>query len=202
MDPSDQNTDNIQIISSFFSETASILNQSSAEGSIEPTVIEMVSCLIHMVTIRFFLSLWYVHVVYLPLNDLLVYMLVIPLNRSPNLECYCACVVNTCVHICLFICMCVCVFICVYVHACVCAQLTLLQLLVSWKLTLCCFFLLWNTFQKKYFTRVTPTANCGPNGVLINLLRGCWSTLWLKPDLFGSHEMLLSVYSFIDLIVQ
>ena len=50
-DPADQNTDNIQIISSFFSKAASILNQSSAEGNIEPAVIEMVSCFIYIVSI-------------------------------------------------------------------------------------------------------------------------------------------------------
>ena len=43
-EPVDQNVDNIEIISSIVFETASLLNQSSAEGNIEPAVIEMVSC--------------------------------------------------------------------------------------------------------------------------------------------------------------
>ena len=43
-EPADQNTDNIEIISSVISETASLLDESSAEGNIEPEVIEMVIC--------------------------------------------------------------------------------------------------------------------------------------------------------------
>ena len=43
-EPSDQNTDNIQIISTIMFETASLLDQTSVEGNLEPEVIEMVSC--------------------------------------------------------------------------------------------------------------------------------------------------------------
>ena len=46
-EPADQNTDNIQIISSVIFETASLLNQSSAEGNIEPAVVETVICHAH-----------------------------------------------------------------------------------------------------------------------------------------------------------
>ena len=41
---SDQNIDNIQIISSIIFETASILNQSTFEDNVAAAVIEMVSC--------------------------------------------------------------------------------------------------------------------------------------------------------------
>ena len=43
-EPSDQNTDNIQIISAVIFEAASLLDQTSVEGNVEPEVIEMVSC--------------------------------------------------------------------------------------------------------------------------------------------------------------
>ena len=43
----DQNMDNIEVISSVILETALLLNQSSTEGTIEPVVIEMVSCHAH-----------------------------------------------------------------------------------------------------------------------------------------------------------
>ena len=50
-EPADQNTDNIQIISSVIFETASILNQSSAQGNIEPAIIQMVSCYVIFITL-------------------------------------------------------------------------------------------------------------------------------------------------------
>ena len=40
----DQNTDNIQTISTVIVKTASLLNESLAEGNVESEVIEMVSC--------------------------------------------------------------------------------------------------------------------------------------------------------------
>ena len=101
-EPSDQNTDNIQIISSFVSETASILNQSSAGGNIEPAVIEMVSCL-----------------------------LVIILREGLNDNvCTCITLIHVhyeCVYICMLVNVCVllihvyyeCVYICMLVNVCV-----------------------------------------------------------------------------------
>ena len=67
-EPADQNPDNIQIISSFFSKTASVLNQSSAEGNIEPAVIEMVSYFKHICFSHFniLLSLSSFHMCILP----------------------------------------------------------------------------------------------------------------------------------------
>ena len=43
-EPADQNADNIQIISTIISKTASLLGQPSVATNLEPEVIQMVSC--------------------------------------------------------------------------------------------------------------------------------------------------------------
>ena len=37
------------------------------------------------------------------------------------------------------------------------------------------------------------TANCGPNAVSVVRLRGCWSTIQLRPDHIGTRQMFLRV---------
>ena len=44
-----------------------------------------------------------------------------------------------------------------------------------------------------YRRRKAPMANCGPNAVLVNRLKGCWSTFHLLPDHFSACKMLLCI---------